>query len=208
MIKSRKDLKFYLQEDGWRNGVNYRTFSGRLKFYAKLMFGSESARAFNYLKYLRHYECYFNNSSSNIIFKIISFYYKIRLYKLGAKYHIQLLPNTCGYGLSIPHLSGGGGMLLNVKHLGNYCGVNSGVLLGNIDNQENRIIAGDFVAFGPGSKAFGKLTIGNNVFVAPNAVVTKDIPDNSIVAGVPARIIKEKQPPQILKNRDIILNSH
>lgn len=88
-----------------------------------------------------------------------------------------------------------------MKRLGNYCAVNSGVLLGNIDNQDNRITAGDFVAFAPGAKAFGKLTIGNNVFVAPGAVVTKDIPDNSIVAGVPAKFIREKEPSQVLKKR-------
>lgn len=36
----------------------------------------------------------------------------------------------------------------------------------------------------------GKVRIGNNVVVAPNAVVVKDIPDNAIVGGVPAQIIK------------------
>ena len=46
------------------------------------------------------------------------------------------------------------------------------------------------MAFGPGAKAFGKIIIGNNVFVAPNAVVVKDVPDNTIVGGVPAKIIK------------------
>lgn len=34
------------------------------------------------------------------------------------------------------------------------------------------------------------VTIGNNVVVAAGAVVTKDIPDNSLVAGVPAKIIR------------------
>lgn len=34
------------------------------------------------------------------------------------------------------------------------------------------------------------VTIGNNVVVAAGAVVTKDVPDNSLVAGVPARVIK------------------
>lgn len=48
------------------------------------------------------------------------------------------------------------------------------------------------VAFGPGAKAFGNITIGDNVFVAPNAVVTKDDPSNVIVGGIPAKIIKEK----------------
>jgi maltose O-acetyltransferase len=35
------------------------------------------------------------------------------------------------------------------------------------------------------------VTIGNNVVVAAGAVVTKDIPDNCVAAGVPARVIKE-----------------
>jgi acetyltransferase-like isoleucine patch superfamily enzyme len=34
------------------------------------------------------------------------------------------------------------------------------------------------------------LTIGENVVVASGAVVSKDVPDNTIVDGVPARIIK------------------
>ncbi|MFQ3800806.1 sugar O-acetyltransferase [Staphylococcus equorum] len=35
------------------------------------------------------------------------------------------------------------------------------------------------------------VTIGNNVVVASGAVVTKDIPSNTLVAGVPAKIVKE-----------------
>lgn len=34
------------------------------------------------------------------------------------------------------------------------------------------------------------INIGNNVIVAAGAVVTKDIPDNCIVAGVPAKVIR------------------
>ena len=82
--------------------------------------------------------------------------------------------------------------MLNIKKCGNYCGFNAGVLIGNIKKLDNRPTLGDHVAFGPGAKAFGKLTIGNNVFVAPTAVVTKDVPDNAIVGGVPAKILKFK----------------
>lgn len=83
--------------------------------------------------------------------------------------------------------------MLNVNKIGNYCGFNTGVLLG--DNGENALpTLGDYVAFAPGSKAFGSISIGNNVFVAPNAVVNKDVPDNCIVGGVPAKVIKEKPP--------------
>lgn len=34
------------------------------------------------------------------------------------------------------------------------------------------------------------VTIGNNVIVAAGAVVTKDVPDNSLVGGVPAKLIR------------------
>ena len=35
------------------------------------------------------------------------------------------------------------------------------------------------------------VNIGNNVVVAAGAVVTKDVPDNSLVGGIPAKLIKE-----------------
>lgn len=41
-------------------------------------------------------------------------------------------------------------------------------------------------------KNSGGVIIGDNVTIAPNAVVVKDVPDNCIVAGVPAKIIKFK----------------
>ena len=42
---------------------------------------------------------------------------------------------------------------------------------------------------GPGSKILGSVTLGDNVFVGANAVVTHDMPSNSIVAGIPAKVI-------------------
>lgn len=35
----------------------------------------------------------------------------------------------------------------------------------------------------------GSVTLGDNVFVGANAVVTHDMPSNSIVAGIPAKVI-------------------
>ena len=34
------------------------------------------------------------------------------------------------------------------------------------------------------------VTIGNNVVIGAGAVVSKDIPDNSVAVGVPARVVK------------------
>ena len=70
------------------------------------------------------------------------------------------------------------------------CVINSGVIVGN--NHDNTQIAeiGNNVELAVGCKVIGKIKIGNNVMVAPNAVVVKDVPDNTIVGGVPAKIIK------------------
>lgn len=49
---------------------------------------------------------------------------------------------------------------------------------------------GDNVYMGAGSKILGPVAIGDNVVIGAGAVVLTDVPSNSVVAGVPARIIK------------------
>ena len=51
---------------------------------------------------------------------------------------------------------------------------------------------GDNVIISAGAKIIGDVKIGNNAVIGANAVVTHDVPDNAVVAGVPARIIKYK----------------
>ncbi|MDR1877602.1 MAG: acetyltransferase [Flavobacteriaceae bacterium] len=71
---------------------------------------------------------------------------------------------------------------------------------------------GDFVEISPNATLLGRCTIkkfshiganvtilpdtkiGSNVTIGAGAVVTKDVPDNCIVAGIPAKIIKEVKP--------------
>lgn len=49
---------------------------------------------------------------------------------------------------------------------------------------------GNHVTVCCGAKVLGAITIGNNVVIGANAVVCKDVPDNCVVGGVPAKIIK------------------
>lgn len=49
---------------------------------------------------------------------------------------------------------------------------------------------GDDVYISAGARIIGKIRVGNNVIIGANAVVNKDVPDNSIVAGVPAKVIR------------------
>lgn len=70
---------------------------------------------------------------------------------------------------------------------------------------------GDNVFVGSGTHILYDTKIGSNVIIGTCSVVTKDIPDNSVVAGVPARVIgsfddyvkkmKESQYPQELRPR-------
>lgn len=55
-------------------------------------------------------------------------------------------------------------------------------------------IIGDYSIFGSNATILPKLTIGKNVIIGAGAIVTKDLPDNCVAVGVPARIIKELSP--------------
>lgn len=59
--------------------------------------------------------------------------------------------------------------------------------------QGNPII-GDNVTLGANVTIIGNIRIGNNVVVGAGSVVVKDVPDNCIVAGVPAKVIKYIEP--------------
>lgn len=53
------------------------------------------------------------------------------------------------------------------------------------------VVVGSDVWIGGNVTILPGVTIGNNVVVGAGAVVTRDVPDNSVVAGVPAKVIKE-----------------
>lgn len=54
-----------------------------------------------------------------------------------------------------------------------------------------RPVIGDNVTLGANVTIIGDITIGNNVLIGAGSVVVKSIPDNCIVAGVPAKIIRQ-----------------
>jgi acetyltransferase-like isoleucine patch superfamily enzyme len=50
---------------------------------------------------------------------------------------------------------------------------------------------GDFCNIGTNATILPRVKLGNNVTIGAGAVVTKDIPDNCVAVGVPAKIIKQ-----------------
>lgn len=57
--------------------------------------------------------------------------------------------------------------------------------------EEGRPVLGDNVSLGANVTIVGNVHIGNNVVVGAGAVVVKDVPDNCVVAGNPARILRK-----------------
>ncbi len=55
------------------------------------------------------------------------------------------------------------------------------------------IIIGNYVYIGIRSIILPGVKIGNNCIIAAGSVVTKDVPDNTVVGGVPAKRIKSTQ---------------
>ncbi|WP_206214798.1 MULTISPECIES: DapH/DapD/GlmU-related protein [unclassified Adlercreutzia] len=53
------------------------------------------------------------------------------------------------------------------------------------------VVIGDHVWIGTRSTILKGVTVGEGSIVAAGALVTKDIPPNSLVAGIPAKVIKE-----------------
>lgn len=74
--------------------------------------------------------------------------------------------------------------------IGDDCLLFQGVLLGQVHNRFPTI--GNHVTICANACVLGGITIGDNVIILANSVVTHDIPSNSVVGGIPAKIIKRK----------------
>jgi serine O-acetyltransferase len=110
-------------------------------------------------------------------------------YKLG----ISIPPDTkIGSGFYIGHF---GGIVINSNsQIGKNCNISQGVTLGQANRGRNKgyPILGDNIYIGPGAKIVGAVKIGNNVAIGANCVVTRDIPDNCVVVGIPGKVISQE----------------
>ena len=99
-----------------------------------------------------------------------------------------------GPGLCFPHTVG---TVIGALRIGRDAVIYHGVTLGAKEmdfgyDSKARPIIGDNVVIGSGAKVLGGITIGNNVIVGANAVVVESVPDNVVVGGVPAHILRHK----------------
>ena len=97
---------------------------------------------------------------------------------------------TIGRRLVIDH--GTGIVIGATTEIGDDCLLYQGVTLGGtgIAGGKRHPTLGNNVMVGSGAKILGPITVGDNARVAANAVVLRDVPENSTVVGVPGRIVR------------------
>lgn len=104
---------------------------------------------------------------------------------------IEIHPGAhIGKGLIIDH--GMGVVIGETAIVGEDCLIYHGVTLGGTGKEhcKRHPTLGNRVMIGSGAKILGNITLGDDVKVGANAVVTKDVPSNCTAVGIPARIIQ------------------
>jgi cysteinyl-tRNA synthetase len=97
-----------------------------------------------------------------------------------------------GKGFFIDH--GMGVVIGETAEIGENCLLYQGVTLGGTGKEKGKRhpTLGNNVVVGAGTKILGAITVGDNVKVGANSVILTSVPKNSIVVGVPGRVIKKR----------------
>lgn len=100
--------------------------------------------------------------------------------------YIKMPPEKIGGGFSFQH---GFSTIVSANQIGINCRVYQQVTIGYKGTQSPTI--GNDVKIGAGAIVIGGIQVGDGARIGAGAVVNHDVPHRTVVAGVPARIIKE-----------------
>ncbi|MDA8443070.1 MAG: serine O-acetyltransferase [Peptococcaceae bacterium] len=103
---------------------------------------------------------------------------------------IEIHPGaTIGEGLFIDH--GTGVVIGETAEVGNNVTIYQGVTLGGTGKEKGKRhpTIGNNVVIGSGARILGSFTVGDNVKIGAGSVVTKAVPPNTTVVGVPGRVV-------------------
>jgi serine O-acetyltransferase len=177
------EFKYLILSDLYR-------ITGNVSFIAlvqQILIGDESYKYNFWMRTCQYTR--FNTFFKYTIFPIAKLIYNHLTYSMGISipYSTQI-----GSGFYIGHF---GGIVVNGKSIiGKNCNISQGVTIGMANRGRNKGYPnlGNNVYIGPGAKIIGAVKIGNNVAIGANCVVTNNIPDESVVVGVPGKVISHK----------------
>jgi serine O-acetyltransferase len=194
MIKSKSDYLEYLHADRIALGINKETL--RLKLEG-LIFPNPT---WKFQKLLRKVE-YFHNCRSNLFANLAYYFVEYKFRKLSIQLGFSIPKNVFGPGLAIVHY---GTIIVNDKSsIGKNCRIHANTNIGASGGKPGAPQIGDNVYIGPGVCIFGDVKIGNGIAIAANSTVNKSFEENNImIAGTPAKKIKNIDISKIIKNVD------
>ncbi|MEZ9852395.1 serine O-acetyltransferase [Vibrio breoganii] len=103
----------------------------------------------------------------------------------------SIVPHSASIGKNTKFAYGGIAVVIHSRAvIGKHVVIGQCVTIGGRNKIYNVPIIEDNVFIGAGARILGDVVIGSGSIIAPNSVVTKSVPRNTIVAGIPARITK------------------
>ncbi len=130
----------------------------------------------------------------NLEFRSV-FFYRVGTQSFSSRLLLRMYPpmtnlylgmKACGPGLYIEH---GFSTIVADVEIGENCWINQNVTVGRTDRGLPTI--GNNVQIHAGALVLGPIRIGDHVTIGAGSVVTRSIPDHCVVAGNPARIIRQ-----------------
>jgi sugar O-acyltransferase (sialic acid O-acetyltransferase NeuD family) len=112
----------------------------------------------------------------------------------------QIQDGICVFAVAVIHAEAhlGQNVIVNTAAIIEHdCVIGSHVHLASGARLGGGVIVGDNSHVGMGASVRQNIRIGKNVIVGAGSVVVKDVPDSSVVAGVPARIMGQRTPEAI-----------
>ena len=80
---------------------------------------------------------------------------------------------------------------VTIYHMATLGGISPSINSNNQRNTKRHPTLMDNVVVGSGAQILGPIVIGKNAKIGANAVVTKDVPENAIMVGIPAKNVGE-----------------
>ncbi len=146
---------------------------------AKNLQGKKVSLLLNFLVHSPDFRTIFYFRTRGIFAHILNFYCR------REKYFRIDINTKLGGGILTGHPYS---TILNARSIGENFYVNHLVTVGEVEGK--RPVIGNNVSVYTGAIIIGDITVGDNAIIGAGSVVVKDVPENCVVVGNPARIVK------------------